>query len=227
MEIKITSIASDADGVIFNLANYQYKKGIPYFKKRGVELHDGYAYNIEDMFNCSYKERTEFWAKNIWEYSLFEEANPGVIENQTKWKSEGRKIPIITSRVYVTENTIKGAVFRGMLKFNLNIVNRVPHDEIHLCGEENSAQDKVNVMKKIGASALIDDKVNNCIAVSKSGRIAFNIDNPWNLNLNYPNVIKVNDYYDVNQAIEMIEGGDLIKNFDPTVLHKSLYKKGR
>ncbi len=208
-KIKIKSISTDIDGVVLPLGQYQIEKGNKYFNKKGIYIKDETKYSIKEIFGVTRKEELDFWKIYIWQYSMIMKANNHVSEMIKKWQEESRKVPVITSRVYVTEDNFLGTLFRTNLKANL-LFNNIKADGVHFCGEETSAKDKANVADEIDTDALIDDKVDNCREIAKRGKIAFCVDNKWNQGFEHENVIRVRDFKEVDRYIKLLEKGERI-----------------
>ena len=211
--IKIKSIATDIDGVVLALGKYQLEKGYKHFEKKSITVKDDTKYSIKEIYGVSRKEELEFWKKYIWQYSMFLKANRGVSEIIKKWQQENKDVPVITSRVFVTEKNFLGSLFRMNVKLNL-LLNSIHPDGVHFCGEDTSAKEKADVAEKESVDALIDDKIENCLEIAKRGMIAFCLDNKWNQGFEHENVIRVKDFYEVDRYLRMLAEGIEIKEIN-------------
>lgn len=206
----IDSIGLDIDGVLIDLQEYQYTKGVKYFckkfhKKPEDVIINWKAYDIEDIFGCTRKERMGFWRRYIWKYSLLQPARKGASEFTHKWHKEGRTVDIITSRVYVTRKDAVGMLFRMMVKIWLRTQN-IYFDRIKFCSEEESATDKALACKEFGTKLMVEDKVNNIIEISKNVITAcFQAD--WNkgYNMDSDNIFCVKSLYEIDTLISKLE----------------------
>ena len=206
MEIDV--IGLDMDGVTVDLAGYQLAKGIQYFsKKLGLPkekvVKDISAYDIEDIFGVSHSERMKFWARYIWEYCLTVPPIKGVSEKTNKWHNEGRKVVIITSRVYVMEDNLLGELFRQMVYYYLD-KNNIYYDDVVFCEEENCAEAKAEACRKAGVKLMIDDKLVTVNRISQE-RLALCFDNPWNQDGLSEKVTRIDSFDKADEFIENYE----------------------
>lgn len=159
------NIGIDVDGVLVDMGNYQLKYGTEYFKKKyNKDVIDPDAYDIEQIFDCTYEERERFWKKYIWAYCLTEPITPNAASVINRLHSEGHRIFIITGRAHTTEKGITGKLFRLMLRYWLK-KNQVYYDEIIFCSEKESSTEKYDVCMKKSINVMIDDKPENLLAL--------------------------------------------------------------
>lgn len=207
-KIIIDNIGLDMDGVLVDLEKYQYLKGIPYFckkfnKKPEDVIEDSFAYDIEDIFKCTNNERMNFWIKYIWEYCLFFPARKGASEITHKWHNEGRKVDIITSRVYVMRDDFLGEIFRKMVYIWLKN-NNIYFDKIKFCSEEKSYIDKIEACKAYHTKLMVDDKINNLEELKKF-LLAVCFDASWNRVLDDELIQRIHSFYEIDDYIQKYE----------------------
>ena len=129
-------IGIDVDGVLSDIGNYQLKYSKPYFKKKyNKDIVNPDKFDIEQIYDCTHKEREIFWQKYIWGYCLTEPAFKNASEVLLKLHEEENKIVIITGRAHTTEQGITGKLFRKMLTYWLK-KNKIYYDEIYYCSEK-------------------------------------------------------------------------------------------
>ncbi|MCM1371135.1 MAG: hypothetical protein NC181_04545 [Clostridium sp.] len=206
--IVIKNIGLDIDGVLIDLQKYQLEKGNLYFSKKfhkNIEqvIRDLNAYDVQDIYGCTKKERMIFWGRYVWEYSLFYPARIGSSEITHKWHNEGRTVDIVTSRVYVDRNDVLGMLFRVMVKSWLHKQN-IYYDRIKFCSEKNSAVDKLLACKEYNTDLMSDDKIDNIESISEIIPVACFTAN-WNLDYEKENVYRVNSLYEIDELIQRIE----------------------
>lgn len=204
----IDTVGLDMDGVLVDLAGYQLAKGIPYFSKKLNKPVDKVvknlqAYDVEDIFGVSHAERMKFWTKYIWEYCLVAKPRESASALTHKWHAEGRKVKIITSRVYVMENNALGELFRRMVYYWLDKYN-IYYDEVIFCSEKNSALDKAIACEKANVSLMVDDKVENANMISQNHTVLC-YSNPWNEKGLNPNIDKIDEFDEIDQYITNYE----------------------
>ena len=212
-EIIFDNIGLDMDGVLVDLEQYQLEKGIAYFckkfnKKPEEVIKNINAYDIEDIFGCTKNERMEFWIRYIWEYCLLFPAKEGSSEITQKWHQEGRNIDIITSRVYVMQDDILGALFRKMVKIWLHS-QKIHYDNIVFCSEKESAIDKSKACLDCQTKIMGEDKLDNIEAIRKNSMVAC-FDAKWNHGYQADNVYRVKNIYDMDKLIDYYEKGNKI-----------------
>lgn len=155
------NIGVDVDGVLVDMEGYQLKYGAEYFSRvHNKKVINAAAYDIEQIFECTFEEREQFWKKYIWTYCLKEPVIENAPEIISKLRDRGHKIIIITGRAHTTENNITGALFRWMLKFWLRR-NRIIYDDIAFCSEKDSSLDKYEACIRYQIDIMIDDKLDN------------------------------------------------------------------
>lgn len=195
-------IGVDVDGVLTYLLRYQLKYGKKYFKN--CKKINENEIDIEGIFGCTHKEREKFWIKYIWKYCLSEPARENAAATLRKLKEEGHEIYIITGRAHTTEKGITGWLFRKMLIYWLK-KEGIPYDKIIFCSEKNSDIDKRKYCIENKIDVMIDDKVENLLAVKDIVKaICFEDNN--NRMLNDDNIEKVRNFNQVYTKIQEICG---------------------
>lgn len=198
------NIGVDVDGVLVDLANYQLKYGEPYFlKKYNMKIVDPAGYDIEDIFNCTHKQRTQFWNKYIWGYCLTEPVYEGAAKVISDLHNDGHRIIIITGRAHTTEKSITGSLFRKMLVQWLKKRN-IYYDNIIYCSEKESSAKKPIICRNENIDVMIDDKPENILALCDKIKV---ICYPaiWNENLTDDRLIRVNNWYEIYDRIREME----------------------
>ena len=200
------NIGVDVDGVLVDMEGYQLRTGTEYFKKKyGKDVVDPKGYDIEDIFDCTHKEREKFWLKYIWAYCLKEPIFPYAAETLTKLHEKGHNIVIITSRAHTTEKGLTGWVFRKMLLRWLK-KNGVYYDKIVYCTEKNSGEDKRRVCLEENIDVMIDDKPENLNAIMDNLKVMC-YPAVWNEDIDEKRYIRVNDWSEIYNVIDSVNNG--------------------
>lgn len=195
-------IGLDVDGVLTNLEEYQLKYGKKYFLKKNPNLViDETGYDICDIFHCTKEEREKFWTKYIWKYCLSESVQ-GALNLVARLRAEGHEIHIITGRAHTTEKGTVGDLFRKMLIWRLK-KDGIEYDSINFVSESGSAEEKVEVCKKLGIDVMIDDKKENIEALDEITECVC-IDAKYNQNIKAKNYVRVNNLDEAYEAVERI-----------------------
>lgn len=165
------NIGIDVDGVLVDMESYQLKYGKKYFcDKLHRKIKNPKGYDICDIFDCTREEREKFWTRYIWSYCLKEPMTKGAAKYAKDMHENGHKIYIVTGRAHTTEVGIMGKIFRWMLKYWLK-KNHFYCDDIFYCSEKNSEADKYDVCIEKNIDILIDDKIENLLALKDRVKI--------------------------------------------------------
>lgn len=188
-------IGIDVDGTLTDIAGFMIEKGGEFFQRPAV---DPKAFDIEQMFGCSHKERNLFWRKHLPGYCRKMPIVDGAAETIRKLRDDGHKICIVTSRVYATRKDPVGYLFRSMLRGWLRR-NGVVYDEIVFC--EDSGESKLENCQKLGVDVMIDDKPENLLALSgKHSVIACPM--PWNEDIEEKGITRSRDWNEIYDCIK-------------------------
>ena len=197
------NIGIDVDGVLVDMEGYQLRTGTEYFKKKyNKDVVDPKGYDIEQIFDCTHKEREKFWLKYIWAYCLKEPVFSYAIDTIKALHEAGHKIVIITSRAHTTEKGLTGWVFRKMLLRWLKN-NKIYYDKIVYCTEKNSGEDKRRACIEENIDVMIDDKPENLNAIMDKMKV---ICYPaiWNEDIDEEKYIRVKDWSEIFDAISSL-----------------------
>ena len=134
------NIGIDIDGTLTDIGKYQIETGMRYFKREPANCS---AFDIEQIFACPAQERKKYWKKYIWAYCLRFPPYPDAAAVIRRLRRQGNRIIIITSRVYTTEHSVMGMLFRRMLLHWLK-KNRIRYDDIVFCRDDNDGSEKRN-----------------------------------------------------------------------------------
>ena len=67
------NIGLDVDGVLVDIRTFQLREGKRYFQKKyGISIKNPDMFEVQDVFECTKKQRESFWIKYIWKYCLKE-----------------------------------------------------------------------------------------------------------------------------------------------------------
>lgn len=165
------NICVDIDGTLNNLQDVLYKVG-EYFSKEILGLNtkmDKREYELRKSFGWNREQEELFWDTFMIHCFAMAEIREGAVEVLQRLKNEGHKIYLATAR----NKHINGVL--EATKASL-VYNNVPHDYLYM-----NVEDKAKFCKKYNIDVKIEDKLENCEAVSKVTRV-FCFDNPYNQN---------------------------------------------
>lgn len=194
------NIGIDVDGVLVDLDGYQKEHGRAYFGKAEI---DDTRYDVQESFGVSRKERQAFWRRWIWRYCISEPVRENAPEVISRLRAEGHKIHIITGRVYVTQKGPWGALFRHML-FSWLKRNGIVYNEMALCTEKNSAEDKMLACQKYAIDVMIEDKRENVCALSQITKVLC-FDARYNRDCEGKNIMRVYSFDEVYEIISNMQ----------------------
>jgi len=165
------NIGLDVDGVLVDIRTFQLREGKRYFQKKyGISIKNPDMFEVQDVFECTKKQRESFWIKYIWKYCLKEPMTEDAAEVVNLLRKEGHRVVIITSRVHTTETGITGKLFRWMLRHWLK-KNHMTYDDIIFCEEKGSGVDKLRVCKENNIDVMVDDSSENLYEVCKNNKV--------------------------------------------------------
>lgn len=154
------NLGLDIDGVLTNIEEFQFKYGIPYFKKHfDKDVVNEYALDIKEIFDATEEEYKKFWAKYLFLYAITAPVRENAAE-YTKWAYEnGHKVYIITSRVFATKDNMLGKFMRFIVR-NWLKRHHIKYEEIAFCEE-----DKVAAIRQHHIDLMVDDNPQNIEAL--------------------------------------------------------------
>jgi len=194
------NIGVDVDGVLNNIEEFHNGAAARFFEKKyQMKVVDPGGFDVRDVFQCSEKQRTAFWIRNIWKYCLAEPVRPGAAETIMNLHNENHKIYIITSRIFANKPNLLGAIFRFMLKHWLK-KNHIYYDDIYFCSDTNSAGDKAFGCEKYDIDVMIEDKPDNIMELSKRCKLLC-FDAAYNRDCKGEKIDRVYHWNDVYQQI--------------------------
>jgi uncharacterized HAD superfamily protein len=194
------NIGVDVDGVLVELESYQIEVGGKFFKKKyGYDVVNPAGFDVRDIFNCTEKERKNFWKRYIWKHIISRPARENSASVLKKLHDEGHKIYIITGRVMVTKKNFLGWLSRTILK-NWFRRHRIVYDDIFYCSESNSERDKVLGCQNFDIDMMIEDKTENIMAMSEVTKVIC-FDAAYNRDCEGENISRARNWGEVEKII--------------------------
>ena len=191
------NIGIDVDGTLIDIGKYMLEKGEKYFHRAASEPA---AFDIEEMFACTHKERNRFWARYLLPYCIKSPMIDGAGKTIRQLRADGHKIFMVTSRVYTTRTDLFGALFRTILVRWLK-KRGVIYDGIVFC--EDSGEAKSEQCQKLEIDIMIDDKPDNLMAISRHCSVIA-CPAPWNKGIADKGVVRAENWADI---YDIITGG--------------------
>ena len=191
------NLGLDIDGVLTNIEEYQFKYGIPYFKKHfNKDVVNEYALDLKEIFDATEEEYKKFGSKYLFRYAIACPARKNAAE-YTKWAYEnGHRVYIITSRVFATKENMMGKLMRCVVR-NWLKRHHIRYEEITFCDE-----DKVAAIRKYNIDYMVDDNPKNIEALKdETGMIC--MDAKCNIHITDDKVKRCMDF---EQILEYVKG---------------------
>ena len=170
------NIGIDVDGTMIDISSYMLKRGEKYFHRAAS---NPAAFDVDEMFSCTRKERNRFWARYLLYYCIKSPILDGAAKTIQRLREDGHQIYIITSRVFTTRTDLLGAMFRAMLVRWLKRKG-VVYDGIVFCEDNGEAKSKQ--CQKLKIDVMLDDKPDNVVTIAKNHSVIV-CPMPWNKEL--------------------------------------------
>ncbi len=156
------NLGLDIDGVLTNIEAFQFKYGIPFFKKEyNKDVINAHGKDIKQIFDCTEKEEHKFWGRYLFQYAITDPIRESAAD-YTKWAYQnGHSIYIITSRVFTTQKSVMGYLMRFIVKAWLK-KNHVKYEKIIFCDA-----DKTQAIKEYDIQYMVEDDPDNITALKE------------------------------------------------------------
>lgn len=160
--------------------------------------------SIEQITDKIRLRRQMFWILYIYKYCTQSDFIDGVVEFINKWKTEEYEVGNITARVFVTEQNIFGALFRHILEMSYKKAG-INFDYIDYCSEKDSPFEKKMACNKRFVDVMIEDKLDNALAISELGftKVAL-LNTPYNIGDINENIIRFDDFSQIDEYIQSL-----------------------
>lgn len=181
-------IGIDIDGVITDISRFYLDYGAKYsFENHLSKITKPNGYEIEEILNLEEGAHKEFWRKYDKYYSKKIYTREFASEVIEKLKVEGNEIYLITARKPREDEWT-----RNWLKDN-----KIFYDKIIYTSE------KYEYCKENNIDIMIEDNVNNILAISKLIPVIC-VDNRYNQGLEGYNITRCYSWYDIYSKINKI-----------------------
>lgn len=175
MEEKLI-IASDLDGVVFDLVNFYKRYCKDFFNKDEV---NSSGYSPMEIYEVSRIQEILFGLFYGNKYAKSAEIITGMDELLQRYTQIGDEIHCVTSRKFSTMNNALGrysrkAIFEYMRKIG------VAFDSYNFCGELNGAKEKYIACKTKGVDVIFEDLPSNALYIASNNIYVALKDAPYN-----------------------------------------------
>jgi len=191
---KKLTIGIDIDGVLTDFEDFVLKYGRKYFKRKPTNPN---GFDVDYVFGATKKQTRKFWERYYVKYCITLPARPGAKKTIKRLKKEGHTIIIITGRKLSCEKGFLGAAMRYTVMLWL-WKNGIPCNKIIFCPEHDL---KVKICKNQSVDIMIEDKLQNVIAISKHIPVIC-INAKYNQGIASENITRVNSWSTIPQILK-------------------------
>lgn len=191
-------IGVDIDGVLTNIEEYMFDHGVKFFKEKGYDLKNPFAYYTSEQYEVPKEYGTEFWKEFTFDYFSLP-PRKFAVEVLKKLQDEGNEIIIITARGSGEDELALGrqksidCTLEWLEKFNIK--------PSKIFFERGS---KLKCCKENKIDVMIEDSPTNLTELSKEFKcIAYNC--LYNMNIKNDNVIRCYSWYDIYYKIQELK----------------------
>lgn len=175
------NIGIELDGVLTNVNSFIKENGKKYYNNNPLFINE-LSSSFQKMFNCSKQESETFWKKHMKKYCLNVDCERDASEVIRKLKEDGNNIYIITSRPFITEQSLRGNYQRLLLKKWL-YKNNIICDGIIYCNRDNNIDEIYQACKQFNIDLMFENQIVNAISISRISDVIM-MERPYNIGFN-------------------------------------------
>ena len=191
-------IGVDADGVLTDMQEFNFKCGKKFFKK---EIVDPAGYTVKEIFHVGRIAELvyglQYFPKYCKEYPPREDASSVL----NKLKAEGHSLHEITARKFVTYNNLVGKTSRKWFE-EWCARNDFEFSSITFCSEKYGPEDKYNACKRLKVDLMVDDRPEIVLYLAERGVRVLMMDAPYNQDVQHENIVRCFGWNDVYERIK-------------------------
>ena len=191
-------IGVDADGVLTDMQEFNYRYGKKYFKK---EILNPTGYSVKEIFGVGKWAEFFYGLKYFPQYCKEFPPREHAAEILKCLKEEGHELHEITARKFVTQKSPLGKSSQRWFK-NWCSEYGFSFDSITFCSEKYGPEDKYAACVKHGVQVMIDDRPEIVLYLAERGIPVLMIDAPYNQSVSHGNVTRVCGWKEVYEVLE-------------------------
>lgn len=197
-------IGVDADGVLTDMQEFNYKYGKKFFKKNIVNPH---GYSTREIFKiCKFAELL-YGIKYFPKYCKECEPRKGASKVINRLLMEGHSVHEITARKFVTSKTVLGKYSKLWFE-NWCQKNNFNFNSINFCSEKNGCIDKYLACIKLKVDLMIDDRPEIVLYLADHKIPILMMDAPYNQEVRHKNVTRVFGWEEIYEEIIQRDKGN-------------------
>lgn len=190
-------IGVDADGVLTDMQEFNYRCGKKYFKK---EIVNPEGYSVKEIFNVGKLAELLYGLQYFPKYCKQYPPREDAVEVLQKLRMEGHSLHEITARKFVTHKNFIG---KNSKKWFVDWCreNGFEFSSITFCSEKYGPQDKYDACKRLKVDIMIDDRPEIVLYLAERGIPVLMMDAPYNRKVEHEKVTRVFGWKDVYEKI--------------------------
>lgn len=192
-------IGIDADGVLTDMAGFNFKYGEKFFGHGPV---DPTGYKTRDIFGESKAREFFFGLRYFYEYCCRLAPRENAAEVCRSFDSAGHELYVITARKFSAMKSPLGSLSRKMFRSWI-LKNQLPIRDIMFCPEVNTPMQKLEYCRSISADIMIEDNSETAFYLAENGMKVLLFDAPYNRGTVHENITRVKSWGEISECIFM------------------------
>lgn len=194
-------IGVDADGVLTDMQEFNFKCGSKYFKK---EIVNPAGYNVREIFNVGKFAEIMYGLQYFPKYCKEHPPREYAAETLNRLKAEGHILHEITARKFVTYKGLVGKTSRRWFTQWCE-KNGFDFSSVTFCSEKTGPKDKYDACIRLGVEVMVDDRPEIVMYLAKRGVPVIMMDAPYNKDVQHENVVRVHNWKEVYEKVREID----------------------
>ncbi|MBS6196029.1 MAG: hypothetical protein KH828_10675 [Clostridiales bacterium] len=190
-------IGVDADGVLTDLAKFQYECGEKFFRRK-PSCPSGYS--ISEVFQSTKAGEFLFGLRYFIPYCKTWPPRENAAKIIRKLNADGNTLTEITARKFVMMKNPIGRYSRKMFETWLQKYG-FGFEKIIYCAERNTGKEKYMACVENGIEVMIDDRPEVALYLAERQIKVLLFDAPYNQNLEHRNITRIESWEEVYRKI--------------------------
>ncbi len=190
-------IATDADGVLTDMSEFNYTYGESFFGHKPLNPS---GYTTAEIFGESKLREFLFGLRHFYDYCYRLEPRENASEVCRELCTKGHNMYVITARKFSTMKNPLGSLSRNLFRKWSN-KNGLKFKKIFFCSEKNTPPQKLEYCRQISADIMIDDKPDIALYLAENGVRVLLFDAPYNKSAKHKNITRVYNWNEIYSYI--------------------------